>query len=150
MASVTELTPQERLAISRKAIFKHMNRHHREARDGAGEEEDPSIADEPRSSAYTALHVIKHAVKLWWHRNPASAAVELAHPLLSDYAKSHPYKLLAVSAGIGAASVVIRPWRMVSVGTLLVGAIKSSGLTSALISLLYSFSPRSGNAEPKP
>jgi hypothetical protein len=136
MAYSPELTPQERLAISRKAIVKHMNRHHREIENQNGD--DVVDSDAPRSASHGTLNIIKNAVRVWWHRNPASAAAELAHPLLSNYASAHPFKLLGISAVVGATAVVIRPWRMVSVGTLLVSAVKSSGLTSALLSMLTS------------
>jgi hypothetical protein len=73
---------------------------------------------------------------VWWHRHPASVAAELARPLLSDYAKAHPFKLLGVSAAVGAAVMVLRPWRMVSAGTVAVAALKSAGLTNTLASML--------------
>ena len=136
MAAPTELTPQERLAISRKAIVKHMTRYHREIEDRIDDDFDE--ADESCQTPHGTLSIIKHAVRVWWHRHPASAAAELARPLLSDYASDHPFKLLGISAAVGAAAVVIRPWRMVSVGALLVAAVKSSGLTSTLISMLSS------------
>ena len=59
----------------------------------------------------------------------------MARPLLTDYAKAHPFKLLGISAGAGAAIVLIRPWRMVSMGILL-STLKSSGLSSLLLSRL--------------
>lgn len=136
MASPIELTPQERLAISRRAIIRHMNRHNLDA--DALSDGDFDDSDKPRPNSAGTLAIIKHAVRVWWHRNPASTAVELASPLLDDYATAHPFKLISISAGVGAAVVVIRPWRMVSTGTLLATAVKSSGLTSALISMLSS------------
>lgn len=136
MASFIKFTPQERLAISRKAIVKHMNRHHREIENG--NDDDVVDSDAPVSASQGTLSIVKNAVRVWWHRNPASAAAELAHPILSSYASAHPFKLLGISAIIGAAAVVTRPWRMVSVGTLLVAAVKSSGLTNALLSMLTS------------
>lgn len=136
MDSSTELTPQERLAISRKAIVRHMNRHHRETEELSDEDFDD--ADETRPASHGTLSIIKHAARVWWHRHPASAAAELARPLLSDYARGHPFKLLGISAAVGAAVVVIRPWRMMSVGGLVVAAVKSSGLTNTLVSMLSS------------
>ena len=143
MPSPTELTPQERLAISRKAILKHMNRHHQETEDRTNDDLDNSDPSRPLSQG--TLGIIKQAARVWWHRNPTSTMVDLARPLLSDYASVHPFKLLAISAGIGAAMVVARPWRMVSIGALLVGAVKSSGLSSALISMITSVTHRSEN-----
>ena len=145
MASPTELTPQERLAITRKAIVRHMNRRHSES-EAAG---DNGIehSGKARPDAQGKLGIIKHAVRVWWHRNPASTAVELAAPLLDDYARAHPFKLIGVSAIVGAALVVIRPWRMVSMGALVAATVKSSGITSALISMLSSASHYPENTE---
>lgn len=143
MPSPTQLSPQERLAISRKALVRHMSRHQRVHQD-----ESPSDLDaaEPLSgppAGGTTWRLIKYATRTWWHRHPASAVVELAQPLLEDYAQAHPFKLLGFSAGAGAALVVIRPWRLVSVGVLLT-ALKSSGLSSALLSSV----PRSAHLHP--
>lgn len=127
-------TPQERLALSRKAIIKHMNRHHWENDLEPDNELDDSR--QPNSVSQGALGLVKHALRVWWHGHPASSMVQLARPFLGEYAKLHPFKLLGVSAGLGAAAVLVRPWRMVSVGGLLLATLKSSGLSSALLSLL--------------
>lgn len=138
MASSNELTPQERLAISRKAIVRHMNRHRREIEDDL--DDDMGQADEAHPVSHEgALSKIKYAARVWWHRHPASAAAELARPFLNDYARVHPFKLLGAAAVAGAAIAVIRPWRMVSASALLVAAVKSSGLTNTLISMLSTF-----------
>ncbi|MGV8803554.1 MAG: hypothetical protein ACWA6Y_01160 [Polaromonas sp.] len=135
-----ELTPQERLAISRKAILRHMNRLHPPdlARDSNEDDDalnqDQAIGHSPQSK----LSLIKHAMQIWWHRHPASMAVELSRPVLNEYARTHPFQLLGLSAGAGAALVVLRPWRLISAGALLGTALKSSGLSSALVSMLAS------------
>ncbi len=134
MASTTELTPQERLAISRKAIVRHMNRDHRVPHND--DSQDFGNAEVPRRGLSSTWDTVKHALLVWWHRHPASAAIDLARPMMDDYAESHPFKLLGVSAGVGAAIVLVRPWRMMSLGGLLVAALKSSGLSSVLMSLL--------------
>jgi hypothetical protein len=134
MSHLTELSPQERLAISRKALVRHMSRHRRieenEMDLDPQSSELPAIG--PASSGQT-WRIVKYAMRNWWYRHPASAVVDLAEPLLHDYAQAHPFKLLLISAGAGAAAVVLRPWRMVSAGVLL-AALKSSGLPGALLS----------------
>ena len=144
-----ELTPQERLAISRRAIVRHMNRHHRDV-----EDRFDGQADVPNGNGSKMVSLkqgifskITYAARMWWHRHPASAAVELANPLLSEYARVHPFKLLGISVAAGAALVVVRPWRMVSASTLLVAAIKSSGLSNTLLTMLSSFTRSSVNAD---
>jgi len=134
MSHLTELSPQERLAISRKALVRHMSRHRRieenEMDLDPQSSELPAIG--PASSGQT-WRIVKYAMRNWWYRHPASAVADLAEPLLHDYAQAHPFKLLLISAGAGAAAVVLRPWRMVSAGVLL-AALKSSGLPGALLS----------------
>lgn len=126
MSSLTELTPQERLAISRRAIVRHMNRNNN------SEDDQTPLSG---SASQGAGAVVRHAIRSWWYHHPASAVADMARPLLTDYAKAHPFKLLGISAGAGAAIVLIRPWRMVSMGILL-STLKSSGLSSLLLSRL--------------
>lgn len=154
MASLpTELTPQERLAISRKAIVRHMNRHHRDAEErfeNTDTNEVDQIGSEKASSGRGMLDKIMYAARTWWRRHPASAAVELAAPFLNDYASVHPFKLLGISAATGAALVVVRPWRMMSASALLVAAVKSSGLSNTLLTMLSSFTRHPGNQDKTP
>jgi len=133
MSSLTELTPQERLAISRRAIVRHMNRKH-----SVNDDENSADLNDAQLSGSTsqgAGAVVRHAIRTWWYHHPASAVADLARPLLTDYAKAHPFKLLGISAGTGAAIALIRPWRMVSMGIFL-STLKSSGLSSLLLSRL--------------
>lgn len=134
-----ELTPQERLAISRKAIVRHMNRLHPEelthdSNDDDALHENKAINHVPQGK----LGLLGQALKIWWHRQPASMAVELSRPLLNEYARIHPFKLLGISVLGGAALAVLRPWRIISAGAFFGSALKSSGLSSALFSMLAS------------
>lgn len=130
------MTPQERLAQTRKALVRHMNRNHRDHEFEMGHESsEGSATGSVRPGLFSA---VKQAVAVWWYRNPASSVLELARPLLGDYARVHPFKLLGTAAAVGAATAVIRPWRSVSVGGLLLTAVKSSGLSGVLLSLLTS------------
>ena len=63
MASPIELTPQERLAISRRAIIRHMNRHHPEV--DALDDDGFDDSAQPRQNSLGALGIIKHAVRVW-------------------------------------------------------------------------------------
>lgn len=135
MPSTTEFSPQDRLAITRNAIVRHMNRGYQV--DSTGENSNSTIGDQRSHNAFmNAWDNARNAVIIWWQRHPASAVLELARPLLRDYAGSHPFKLLGVSALIGSAVVMVRPWRMMSVGSWMVAVVKSSGMTTALASIL--------------
>lgn len=149
MSNAPQLSAQERLARSREAIVKHMNRNHPD-HDGDRMAYAAGEADDARSSRRRPFGIVMQAIRIWWHRHPASTAVELARPLLDDYAAAHPYKLLGAAAGVGAMAVLIRPWRMVSVGSLLLAAARSSGASGILLSLLTNRSEFSQNNQEAP
>lgn len=84
---------------------------------------------------------MKQALATWWHHHPAHMAMDVAKPMLGSYAKSHPVKLMGIAAGVGALAVVLKPWRLVSLGGLLIAAIKSSDLSGAALSMLFKSDP---------
>ena len=144
-----DISPQERLVITRKAIVRHMNRHHPEIEELVGGN-IPADSGEARPSLHGRLAQAKYAARIWWKRHPASAVAELASPFLRDYARAHPYKLLGISAFAGAIFVAIRPWRMMSLSALLIAAVKSAGLTNTLLTMLSSVSRHAENTETQP
>lgn len=134
MPSTNEISPQERLAVTRKAIVRHMNRDRPVDLNDDGS--NPHQTGAARDGLLGAWDTALQAVLVWWHRHPASSVLELARPFMSEYAASHPFKLLGFSAGMGSAVVLVKPWRMMSLGSWLVAAVKSSGFVSALVSFL--------------
>ncbi len=140
----TELTPQARLAISRRAIVRHM--HHDEH-----EEDNPGshgrlLIDGQSPQSDSTWAIIKHAVRAWWQHHPVSAAFDLAEPVVSRYARDKPFKLLGIAAGAGVAIAVFKPWRLISLGGVLFAAMKSSDISSALFSILSSPPNESANS----
>ena len=132
MSSTTEPTPQERLAASRRALVRHMRGDGRTPEDhGDFEGDQPSPA-----ASHGAWGVVKHAMRAFWRNHPVGVAVDLARPVIGKYAEEQPFKLLGISASIGAAAVLVRPWRLVSLGAVLLAALKSSELSNALSSML--------------
>ena len=137
MSLVPDLSPQERLALSRKAIVKHMSRHDPEAQERQ-ESKSETGSGTAKTLKYGKLTQVKYLMRMWWNRHPASAVVDLASPVLSSYAKAHSFKLLGISVLVGFILAIIRPWRMISISALLVAAVKSSGLSNALLTMLSS------------
>lgn len=137
MTSSSETTPQERLAASRKAILRNMNADHLSPvpagrRVGLGDAPEDE-AGKPTGSMWQS---ISRAVRVWWQHHPAQLALDVAKPLLGKYAKDKPFQLLGVAAAAGAAVVLLRPWRLVSLTGLTVTALKSSQFSRLLLSLL--------------
>jgi hypothetical protein len=55
---------------------------------------------------------------------------------MRDYARHKPAQLLGISLAVGAALAFARPWRLISVTTLLVAVLKSSQLSSLLMAAM--------------
>ncbi len=45
--------------------------------------------------------------------------LDILKPVVASYASSNPIKTLAISAGVGVAIVVLKPWRLITLGSLL-------------------------------
>ncbi len=139
MTSPDNLTPQQRLANSRQALVGYMTR---DADDAATRSGASGPAPEVPSAGGrgTFWKTARRTVQAWWRHHPAHTALDvasgLAHPVLNRYAQDKPIQLLGAAAALGAALVVIRPWRLVSITGLLLATLKSSGLTPTLLSLL--------------
>ena len=144
MPTPLEPTPQERLAISRKAIIRHMTRgddlSQTYAADGTHNANDGAAdqAGVAHGHGDSNWDVIKKAAQAWWHHHPANVAFDVAKPVVESYTRNHPLKVLGIAAGLGAAAVWIKPWRLVSMGGLAVAAMRSTNISGAIFSVLTS------------
>lgn len=94
----------------------------------------PHSAPAPAGSGWFA--VARHSVRAWWEFHPVRVAGVIVEPVLAQYARQRPLKLVGIAAGVGAAVVVTRPWRLVSLGSLAVAALKSSQVSNFALSFL--------------
>jgi hypothetical protein len=136
MDAPSPLTPQERLANSRRAILRHLTRNRQSTDDQIVH--DASEEAQSGTASGGKWNVFKRAMRTWWHHHPVNVALSVAQPVINRYAAENPFKLLAIAAGTGAATVAFRPWRLVSLGGLLLAALKSSELSNVVLSVLYS------------
>lgn len=154
MSGIHPPTPQERLASSRKALVRYMTRDDMPV---AGHESQPyEIGDESGTSTARSgfwVSALARAVQTWWLKQPVSMAFGVARPVIGRYAERQPFKLLGVAAVAGAVVVLIRPWRLVSVGGLVLAAVKSAAVPGVLMSLFAAREdgkPASQPQEPSP
>ena len=134
----------DKLARSRLAIIDHVHGRERRHEPRAAAEADdgleplggapPTRRRMPRGRGWLAG--IRYAAGTWWRHHPAHMALELGTPALQSYAQRHPARLLGAAAVIGAVVVLVRPWRLISLTTVLVAVVKSSQLSSVLMSAL--------------
>ena len=144
----TPLTPQQRLAISRRALVRQLNgggEAHREARESDDELEyathdipgAPAHEASPQPGRGSLWRSVAHGVvQRWWRRHPAHAAGQLARPLLEHYARTEPAQLMAVGAATGAVLVLARPWRLLSLTAVLAAVLKTSDVADIVNTLM--------------
>jgi hypothetical protein len=145
----------DKLAKSRRAILEHVARRERkhdprmQSPEGAYEDMGSFVDDEPPPPGSGWFGHFGHAVRTWWRYHPAHMAVELATPLMRGYARRKPVQLLAISLGLGAALTLARPWRVISVTTLVVALLKSSQLSNLFMAAMSAADYRKDEARPQ-
>lgn len=141
------MTPAEKLARSRLAIIEYLDggKHRQQQPE---EESGPHEGDAAEHRAKTEARVAQRRsgnrwldgmsgmARNWWAHHPAQLALEMATPSLQAYMRKRPFQVLALSAGVGALLVVTRPWRLISLTTLVVAIVKSSQLSGVVMSAL--------------
>ncbi len=151
---------RRRLESSRRALMQNMLGHRpsgegpdsAEARNstatGAYASSDQAAAAAGASSEGVKglWRTLRRTAKAWWRSHPAHLAVEVGEPLLGKYAAANPKKLLAISAVLGGAVVLAKPWRLISVTGLLIAALRSTQMSGLLASLLSSEPSDAGRA----
>jgi len=147
----SSLTPQQRLAVSRRALFNQIeSKVEREARpsrfsstrvetpvDGTA----PLVSPRKKRGLFDSLPWLSVAQSFgarWWRRHPANAALQLAQPLLQRYARKQPGKLIAIAAGTGAVIMLVKPWRLLSVTALVAAVLKTSDVADMVTTLMHS------------
>lgn len=138
MTEVTPLTPQEKLAISRRALMRVMAPETRvqiELEPGGPESGSLHTSTAGEGSAFSAM---SYAIKTWWRHHPAHAVLDVGRPVFDRYAARRPFHVLGIALALGASAVFLRPWRLISLGGLLLAAFKSASTPGVLLSMLTS------------
>ncbi len=137
------LTPQQRLALSRRALFRQPAPVPDEAYDAPLEAAEASALRTGHSTASAfSLHDLpwldmsRSVAVRWWRRHPANAACQLARPVLQRFAEERPGRLMAVAAGTGALVVLVKPWRLLSVTAVLAMLLKTSDVADMVTTLM--------------
>lgn len=121
----------QRLAQSRLAILAYLQQGHDPKSHTKGAQDTAS--SQAQASPWRSA---RDAARRHWEDHPARLAAGLVAPLLSHWGGRHPLAFLGIAAAIGAALVMVRPWKLMSVTGVLVAALKSSNLASLAMSVL--------------
>jgi hypothetical protein len=133
-AEASKLTPQQRLAYSRRALVRQIQGEEDHPPDDATHPPGPPKAAFLGNLKWSA--VARGVLHRWWRRHPANAVGHLARPLLDRYAHEQPIKLVAAAAAVGALVVVVRPWRLLSITAVLAAVLKSSDVADMVTTLM--------------
>lgn len=133
------MTPADKLARSRLAIVEYLQRRE-DRREGRSQRQEPTVdpdaGDADGSSSFSWFSGMTQTAKAWWRHHPAQLVLELVRPSLQTHMRRKPFQVLGVAAGVGAALVLTRAWRVISLTTLLVAVVKTSQLSGAVMSAL--------------
>jgi hypothetical protein len=136
------LSAQQRLAASRQAIVRDMNREEDpEAGATAPEGSNEDIMESGIDASSGSWDLVKQVATSWWRAHPAHLALDVAKPMMQGYAQEQPVKLLGIAAATGAALVVLRPWRLISLTGVALALLKSTEVSGIVQSLMHGGRP---------
>ncbi|KQP18217.1 hypothetical protein ASF43_10315 [Pseudorhodoferax sp. Leaf267] len=123
---MSNLSAKERLESTRRAIAGELARK----RGGSIQTEEEEFFAAPPSPDAGIFSSARRAARAWWHAHPVHKAVDLAQPLLEDYAQHRPLQLVGLAAGTGAALTLLKSWRVLSLTGVALALVKTSDIKS--------------------
>lgn len=138
------LSAQQRLAASRQAIVRDMHRKGAEADTPVPGDADANthISETGMDTSSSSWDLVQQVARSWWQSHPAHLALDVARPMMQNYAQDQPVKLLGIAAATGAAFVVLRPWRLVSLTGVALTLLKSTQVSGVVRSFLHGDRPQ--------
>jgi hypothetical protein len=135
------LSAQQRLAASREAIVRDMNREDPDSDSSDHESRDEDIIESGIDASSGSWDLVKQVAGSWWRSHPAHLALDVANPMMQGYAREQPVKLLGIAAATGAALVLLRPWRLISLTGVGLALLKSTEVSGIVQSLMHGGRP---------
>ena len=154
------LTPQERLAISRRALVRQLNGEDEPENDGdrggrravqgrpaamhaAGETADGHRRAPSARGRNQWASMARSMTERWCPRPPAHAVGQPPPPLLEHYPRKEPANPMALAPATGAVIVLTKPWRLLSFTAVLAAVLKTSDVADVVNTLMQkNTSPR--------
>jgi hypothetical protein len=134
---------QSTLAQTRQELVDFLSQNNRGEKASRGSA--ATSADRARDSGNSAPEIepdfswssfVETGLSSWWHDHPARAGALLLRTAVEETARRKPLPTVAVAAVVGAAVVLIKPWRLVSTTAVMLTVFRSSNFTSVVTSLL--------------
>ena len=90
------------------------------------------------SDGFSWSSLVEAGLSSWWRDHPARAGAMLVRSATEDYTRQKPLQVVVIAAIAGAAFVLFKPWRMVSLSALALTLFRSSNFTGIATSVLGS------------
>ena len=131
-------TPRERLRASRLALRSQMASG--QASQGRSSTAGSALfrgdGTQGDAAGNPMLSLLSQGYQAWWKHQPSKIAFDLGRSYLHEFAVAKPVLLVAIAAGVGAAVVTFKPWRLISFTGLALAALKSTRLRDSMLSYL--------------
>lgn len=127
--------------------MRHMHRNDAFKQIRVGEEQELGEFPESANLVDGKWSTLKRVVRAWWDHHPANVALDIAKPLVGQCARKYPFRVLGIAAGVGAAFIFFKPWRLMSLGGIVLAAMKPSDITGVVLSMLTPSSQDSNNQQ---
>lgn len=105
------------------------------------EQANEHISESGIDASSGSWDLVRQVAHSWWQSHPAHLALDVAKPLMQGYAQDQPVKLLGIAAATGAALVVLRPWRLISLTGVALALLKSTEMSGIVQSLIHGGRP---------
>ncbi|MEJ8851838.1 hypothetical protein [Variovorax rhizosphaerae] len=148
--AVDPLTAKAKLALSRTELLAAMGYEvvRNAAEDGARVVPLLPREESEHASPTLGTKLGRSAVGRWWRQHPLSDVFELGRPLLQDYARTEPVKLMAYGVGTGALLWLLKPWKLLSAATVATLIVRNVDIPRMVSGLVQKSGGVSGTAVP--
>jgi len=152
-----------KLDRNRQAILEYIAKRQRK-HDPREEAPSPAYTGEESGYAYAGMQEdeaepydgrggwfghVQHGVRTWWRYHPAHMVADIASPLLRNYAQRNPKQLLGIAFATGALLTFARPWKLISITTIIVALLKSGQLSHILTAAMSAADYRKDHNRPE-
>lgn len=124
------------IAKTRRELFNYLADPQAPTSAGAETSQQRAAAKSESASGLHWSSLIQSGLTSWWHDHPARAGACLLKSATEEYARKKPMQVVTIAVVAGAATVLFKPWRLVSATALLLSLFRTSNFTGIATSVL--------------
>lgn len=124
------------IAKTRRELFNYLSEPQAPNSGNAETSQQRAAAKSESASGLHWSSLVQSGLTSWWHDHPARAGACLLKSATEEYARKKPMQVVTIAAVAGAATVLFKPWRLVSATALLLSLLRTSNFTGIATSVL--------------